>query len=63
MILATSEIEEAQLQPASLDLRLGSRAFRIRASFLPGPDKKVSDQLAKLKYDEIKLDDGAVLEK
>lgn len=63
MILATNEIEEAQLQPASLDLRLGSRAYRIRASFLPGPEKKVSDQLAELKYDEIKLDDGAVLEK
>lgn len=63
MILATTEIDETQLQPASLDLRLGSRAYRIRASFLPGPDKKVSDQLAELKYDEIKLDDGAVLEK
>ncbi len=63
MILATTEIDESQLQPASLDLRLGSRAFRIRASFLPGPDKRVPDQLAKLKYDEIKLDDGAVLEK
>jgi len=63
MILATTEIDEAQLQPASLDLRLGSRAYRIRASFLPGLEKKVSDQLAELKYDEIKLDDGAVLEK
>jgi dCTP deaminase len=63
MILATNEIDEAQLQPASLDLRLGSRAYRIRASFLPGPDRKVSDQLAQLKYDEIRLDDGAVLEK
>jgi len=63
MILATTEIDEAQLQPASLDLRLGSRAYRIRASFLPGLVKKVSDQLAELKYDEIKLDDGAVLEK
>ena len=63
MILATTEIDEAQLQPASLDLRLGSRAYRIRASFLPGLDKRVSDQLAQLKYDEIKLKDGAVLEK
>src|ERR1700744_2812635 len=63
MILATSEIDESQLQPASLDLRLGSRAYRIRASFLPGPDKKVSEQLAALKFDEIKLDEGAVLEK
>jgi len=63
MILATGEIDDAQLQPASLDLRLGARAYRIRASFLPGPGKKVSEQLAGLKYDEIRLDDGAVLEK
>jgi dCTP deaminase len=63
MILATSAIEDVQLQPASLDLRLGPRAYRIRASFLPGREKKVSDQLSNLKYDEIKLDDGAVLEK
>jgi dCTP deaminase len=63
MILATTDIDETQLQPASLDLRLGSRAYRIRASFLPGPDKKISDQLAELRYDEIKLDDGAVFER
>jgi dCTP deaminase len=29
--------EQDQIQPASLDLRLGSQAFRVRASFLPGP--------------------------
>jgi dCTP deaminase len=63
MILATNEIDDTQLQPASLDLRLGSHAYRIRASFLPGPDKKVSEQLAGLKYDEIKLDEGTVLER
>ena len=63
MVLATNEFDEVQLQPASLDLRLGSRAFRVRASFLPGPEKKVSEQLGELKYDEIKLDDGAVLER
>ena len=63
MISAVNEIEESQLQPASLDLRLGARAYRIRASFLPGRDKKVSDQLAALKYDEIALDDGAILER
>ena len=26
-----------QIQPASLDLRLGAVAYRVRASFLPGP--------------------------
>jgi dCTP deaminase len=63
MILATNSIEETQLQPASLDLRLGARAYRIRASFLPGRGRHVADHLAKLKYDEIRLGEGAVLEK
>src|ERR1700730_13211782 len=36
MIQSESTIEEEQLQPASLDLRLGPRAYRVRASFLPG---------------------------
>ena len=34
-----------QVQPASLDLRLGSLAYRVRASFLPGPDIRVADRL------------------
>src|SRR5262245_8484487 len=38
-----------QLQPASLDLRLGLRAYRVRASFLPGPSQKVADKLADLR--------------
>ena len=32
---------EGQIQPASLDLRLGARAYRVRASFLPGPERTV----------------------
>ena len=64
MIQSVVPIEEGQLQPASLDLRLGPRAFRIRASFLPGKDRSVSDQLDALKWDEISLKDpGAVLER
>src|SRR6185295_16757055 len=51
-----------QLQPASLDLRLGPRAYRVRASFLPGPGRKVADKLADLKLHAIDLGPGAVLE-
>ena len=40
-IVAVEEIDEAQLQPASLDLRLGAVAWRVRASFLPGPNATV----------------------
>jgi dCTP deaminase len=64
MILSLAPIDDAQIQPASLDLRLGSRAYRVRASFLPGKDKTVLDQLTVLKSDEIDLEgDGAILER
>ena len=53
---------EAQVQPASLDLRLGDRAFRVRASFLPGPDLCVAERLPDLALHEIDLTEGAVLE-
>ena len=53
---------DGQLQPASIDLRLGPKAYRVRASFLPGPDAKVADKLADLKLHEVDLTDGAVLE-
>jgi len=53
-----------QVQPASLDLRLGPKAWRVRASFLPGRGRCVEDLLGALKYDEISLEgDGAVLER
>lgn len=52
-----------QIQPASLDLRLGSKAIRVRASFLPGKGHKVRDKLDVLEQHVICLDDGAVLER
>jgi dCTP deaminase len=51
-----------QIQPASLDLRLGSVAFRVRASFLPGPDRTVADKLDQWSLHAISLEAGAVLE-
>ncbi|KAB2915875.1 MAG: 2'-deoxycytidine 5'-triphosphate deaminase [Hyphomicrobiaceae bacterium] len=51
-----------QLQPASLDLRLGPLAYRIRASFLPGPGRTVADKLADLRLHTIDLSKAAVLE-
>jgi dCTP deaminase len=53
---------EDQIQPASLDLRLGNVAYRVRASFLPGPQSKVEDRIAQLRLHEIDLSEGAVLE-
>jgi dCTP deaminase len=51
-----------QIQPASLDLRLGSIAYRVRASFLPGPGTTVAERINDLKLHEFALSCGAVLE-
>ena len=51
-----------QVQPASLDLRLGSVAYRVRASFLPGPHATVAERIEGLLLHEMKLGEGAVLE-
>jgi dCTP deaminase len=51
-----------QIQPASLDLRLGAIAYRVRASFLPGPGTTVAERIAELKLHEFSLAGGAVLE-
>lgn len=54
--------DEGQIQPASLDLRLGDVAYRVRASFLPGPGARVSAKLDELALHKIDLSSGAVLE-
>ena len=54
--------QPTQLQPASLDLRLGQKAFRLRASFLPGEGRTVEDCLPDVHMHEIDLSAGAVLE-
>ena len=58
------EIDASQVQPASLDLRLGQKAYRVRASFLPGPDAAVMERIEQLDgLPAIDLTQGAVLEK
>ena len=61
-ILSAQEFFPDQIQPASLDLRLGEIAYRVRASFLPGPRNTVAERIDELKLHEIALTDGAVLE-
>lgn len=62
-VLASEKtLDKDQIQPASLDLRLGKKAYRVRASFMPGPDIRVADKLERLKLHEIDLREGAVLE-
>jgi dCTP deaminase len=61
-IPAAQPFVPGQVQPASLDLRLGAVAYRVRASFLPGPGTSVEKRIAELKLHQIDLRDGAVLE-
>ena len=62
-IEAETAIKNSQIQPSSLDLRLGSKAWRLQASFLPGAGFAVADQLHELAMHEIDLSSGAILEK
>lgn len=62
VIQAEEDIVPAQIQPASIDLRLGGTAYRVPASFLPGPSMTVRDKLDILAEQEIDLTGGAVLE-
>jgi len=62
-IAADRPITPEQLQPASLDLRLGPIAYRVRASFMPGPGVPVLDKIAQFGMHEIDLSAGSVLER
>ncbi|PIB24300.1 2'-deoxycytidine 5'-triphosphate deaminase [Amylibacter kogurei] len=62
-INVTDPIPAGQIQPASLDLRLGRKAYRVRASFLAGAGNSVAERLEKFKMHEVDLTNGAVLEK
>ena len=62
-IAASPAVDPVQIQPASLDLRLGTRAWRVRASFLAGQGRRVADRLPDFAMHEIDLTPGAVLEK
>ncbi len=62
-IRSLEPIVDDQIQPASLDLRLGKVAHRVRASFLPGPGRTVAEKLRTLKLHTLDLRKGAVLER
>ena len=62
-ITASAPIDGDMVQPASLDLRLGATAYRVQASFLPGPDATVEDKIRQFGMHEVDLGSGAVLEK
>lgn len=62
-IYATEDIEKGQIQPASLDLRLGRQAYRLQASFLPGDRSRFQSKLSDLAMARFDLSQLTVLEK
>lgn len=62
-VSATRAIDPDHIQPASLDLRLGDIAHRVRASFLPGPNSTVESKIKDLRMARIDLTGAPVLEK
>jgi dCTP deaminase len=63
-VCADGEVDEDQIQPSSLDLRLGREAYRIRASFLPGKSTTLVNQARAngMLLETVDIATGAVLE-
>ena len=62
-ITSSVPISPSQIQPASIDLRLGPVAHRVRASFLPGENSSVQGKIESLRMHNIDISNPAVLEK
>ncbi|HYS91650.1 MAG TPA: 2'-deoxycytidine 5'-triphosphate deaminase [Bradyrhizobium sp.] len=62
-IAALEPNQDDQIQPASLDLRLGSFAYRVRASFLPGRNSTVQEKLEQFAMHKMDIANGGVLER
>ena len=63
VIRLDSPAQSDQIQPASIDLRLGTTAYRVRSSFLPGKDRTVKQCLQDMAMHKVDISHGAVLEK
>ncbi|MEQ9124993.1 MAG: 2'-deoxycytidine 5'-triphosphate deaminase, partial [Alphaproteobacteria bacterium] len=62
-IVAETPFDDDQIQPASLDLRLGAAGYRVRASFLPGRRWTMAARLADAEAERFELGDGAILKR
>lgn len=63
VISAADPVDEDQIQPASLDLRLGARGYRVRTSFLPGQQRNVAERIEAFATHPIDLTQDTILEK
>src|SRR6266853_6812426 len=62
-VVGSPPVTPEQIQPASLDLRLGDIAHRVRASFLPGPNSTVESKIKELRMTRVALTGAPVFEK
>ncbi len=62
-IISPAPIDDSQVQPASIDLRLGTVAYRVQASFLPSRTAPVKTKIEDLKLAEVDLTRPALLER
>mgnify|MGYP003334846385 CR=1 FL=1 len=62
IIYSNEKITSDLIQPASLDLRLGFKGWRVPASFLPGKKFNVEEKLKAFAMHEFSLSEGMVLE-
>ncbi|MGO8793729.1 MAG: 2'-deoxycytidine 5'-triphosphate deaminase [Candidatus Sulfotelmatobacter sp.] len=62
-VIASPAVHPDHIQPASLDLRLGDVAHRVRASFLPGPNSSVAEKIKELRMTRVDLTGAPVFEK
>jgi dCTP deaminase len=62
MVFSYSQIMDSQIQPASLDLTLGSRVYRTSSSFLPKTSERIIDVLSDRTLYSFELKHGTVLE-
>ncbi|MAF30973.1 MAG: 2'-deoxycytidine 5'-triphosphate deaminase [Magnetococcales bacterium] len=63
LLRSDAPLEEGQIQPASMDLRLSDKAYRVRAGFLPGDGHTVMERMEELKMHEVDISESGVLEK
>lgn len=63
IVTAPLAVQESQIQPASMDLRIADRAYRVPTSFLPGRTRTVRERLDDLSTHQVDLSRPHVLER
>lgn len=62
IIIADKEITDNQIQPATVDCRLGNKAYRMSTSMIPKPNEKILEMIEKYAIYDFEIKKGSVLE-